>query len=114
MILRISKDMSAGLEPFCEKAGQMIVDEAKSNAPVRTGRLRHEGISYALDRVGSAVTKIYVGFTKYGWYGIFSELGTVKQGARPFMVPAYERVRERIITMAREEWVAATILQNRR
>lgn len=63
-----------------------IEAEAKQRAPVRTGYLRN---SIQASEVSQLAWRIGVGAE----YGVFVEMGTRYQGARPFLTPAVEHAR---------------------
>lgn len=81
------------------RGGQLIVDEAKRLAPVRTGALRdsirvtddREGLLYGkLSGTGMSVYIGPVGSVDDGdvYYARFQEFGTINMRAHPFMRPA--------------------------
>lgn len=69
-------------------AAKPVVKAAKAKAPVRTGKLKKSIRTTVSMRRGKAEAK--VGFGGKQYYGIFSELGTVKMPARPFLRPALD------------------------
>jgi len=74
-----------------------IVKDARNRAPVRTGALRKSinvKVDRTRDRTGFVAT---VGFGKDQFYGIFSEVGTPTQPARPFLRPAMEAKKGEVI-----------------
>lgn len=81
------------------RGGQLIVDEAKRLAPVRTGALRdsirvtddREGLLYGkLNGTGMSVYIGPVGSVDDGdvYYARFQEFGTIHRRATPYMRPA--------------------------
>jgi HK97 gp10 family phage protein len=67
---------------------QAIADEARANAPVRTGALRD---SIEMTVVSDEAAQVSVGVD----YGVYQEFGTSKMSAQPFLTPAVESVRAR-------------------
>lgn len=76
-----------------KKAGQIIVEEAKNNVPVKTGKLK-EGLKVSGVRKKNGNKFVLAGIQKGDnskiFYGKFLEFGTSRQNAKPFMAPAYE------------------------
>lgn len=76
-----------------KKAGQIIVDEAKKNVPVKIGKLK-EGLKVSGVRKKNGNKYVFAGIQKGDnseiFYGKFLEFGTSRQNAKPFMAPAYE------------------------
>lgn len=91
------------LTDLVSAAADIVVAEATPDAPVagpeqhtprghKSGTLQRKGIGKMLIRSSdSDLASAGVGFTKKGWYGIFAELGSNHEGARPFIVPAFTR-----------------------
>lgn len=90
------------------QAAKIVIDEARPNAPVAAedshvppghapGTLRGRGLGRALIARALGMATAAVGFNRVGWYGIFTELGTSRIPARPFMVPAFERKKDEIM-----------------
>lgn len=74
------------------RVGAQIRDEARRNAPVRTGRLRKSiKVDNVLDRqTGQVVHR--VGWDKeIAWYGPLVETGTENAPAQPHLRPAADR-----------------------
>lgn len=66
----------------------LIAQEAERRAPVDTGRLARNMVVTVTDQTASeAIAKI--GPARSAFYGIFSELGTVKMAQQEFLGPAY-------------------------
>lgn len=68
-----------------ERGARGIEAGAKQNAPVRTGTLRR---SINTQIAGGGLSAIVAAGVDYALY---VERGTRRMGARPFMVPAFER-----------------------
>lgn len=89
-----------------KRASRPMADEAKRRAPrssdpgpqghmadsidVRTMRVTPDG-SYDVE------THLWIGPDRDHFYGLFSEFGTVRQSARPFMRPAFDGLAEETI-----------------
>lgn len=74
-----------------------VLGEARTKAPVRTGHLRDN----------SAVNSAYAGdgyqnVEFYAEYAPYVELGTHKMRAKPFLTPAAEKGRERLVALIKE------------
>ncbi len=78
------------------KGAQALRKEIRAAAPRRTGFLRRH-IRYRTTSRSPTHYTISVGPDRGAFYGRFVELGTQKMAARPFMRPAFERARERIV-----------------
>lgn len=74
-----------------------VVQEAKRNAPVLTGTLRRS-IDSEVRQQGTRLEANL--FTQCG-YGAYPELGTVRMQAQPYMWPAFEKYKSKIIQAAR-------------
>ena len=80
-----------------EEGAEPILQEMINNCPVRTGKAKkHLKKSKPKKEKGIQTIKIGVnkGDNSEAFYLKFSEWGTSKQVARPFMRPAFERKRE--------------------
>ncbi|KNF07008.1 phage protein, HK97 gp10 family [Gottschalkia purinilytica] len=89
-----------------KKAAEPILQEAKSNVKVRTGKLK-EGL-----KIGSVKSKngnkyVEIGITKDDtskiFYGKFLEWGTSKMKARPFLGPAFESKKNEAKNIIKDE-----------
>jgi HK97 gp10 family phage protein len=96
------------LQGVLEHPTEMVLAESRAHAPVaaadqhlpkrqKAGKLRDKGMGWKLLKSsnGDSVA-VGIGFKKAGYYGLFNELGTSRQSARPFIVPAFERLRPQI------------------
>ena len=73
-----------------------VRDEARSRAPISTGKLKKDiRVKTAQDKLSAEVT--YMG-KKRAFYGKFIEFGTRFMPARPFLGPAWEKLRPRFFT----------------
>lgn len=89
-----------------KKAGEVILNEAKNNAPQKTGKLK-EGLKVSSVRKKNDNKYVLVGIQKGDnsniFYGKFLEFGTSKMPAKPFMAPAYESKKEEVKEIIKEE-----------
>lgn len=80
-------------------AAKPVLEDAKVNAPVRTGKLK-KGLKITRVKKKEGVKYILVGVDRGDnseiFYGKFIEFGTSKMTARPFMQPAYEKNKDNI------------------
>lgn len=86
------------------KAGaQLVVDDARKMAPRDTGALA-EGIAMRVAGRESDIHEgvVEVSYNKKQFYGLFQEKGTRRHKAQPFLLPAFEGNRDRIMTIMRE------------
>ena len=96
LIRRIEEMGKAGVRvenKALKKAGELIVEEAKSNVKVRTEKLK-KGLKVSGVRKKNGNKFVLAGIQKGDnskiFYGKFLEFGTSKMKAQPFMGPAYE------------------------
>lgn len=84
-----------GITPQAAAEGARIVrDEAKRRAPRLSGRLRDSiGIRPGETVAGSATYVVFAGV----FYATFVEYGTSKTSARPFLRPAIDAMRGRVL-----------------
>lgn len=89
-----------------KKAGQIIVDEAKNNVPVKTEKLK-KGLKVSGVRKKGGNKFVLAGIQKGDnskiFYGKFLEFGTSKMKAQPFMGPAYESKKEEAKEIIKDE-----------
>lgn len=92
------------LEAALMRAAKPILDEARSRAPVRQGGAKRMGkgskvrmpgflrasLRRARKRGSDASATVQIGPHRRAFYGMFQELGTSRQAARPFLRPAFE------------------------
>ena len=75
-----------------KKAGEVILEEAKNNVPIVSGKLK-KGLKVSGIKKSEGNKYVLVGITKEDnseiFYGKFLEFGTSKMSAKPFMAPAY-------------------------
>ena len=82
----------AHINKALDSGAEIIVQRARSLAPVRTGRLRSGIVADPPDG-----DKIDIGWTKEAFYRRFLENGTSKMAARKHLAPAYEQNQARIM-----------------
>ncbi|ABS42576.1 HK97-gp10 family putative phage morphogenesis protein [Clostridium botulinum] len=89
-----------------KKAGELIVEEAKNNVPVKTEKLK-KGLKVSGVRKKGGNKFVLAGIQKGDnskiFYGKFLEFGTSKMKARPFMGPAYESKKEEAKGIIKDE-----------
>lgn len=84
------------------KGARLVRDEAKGLVPVDEGNVR-DAIAVRTERKGAARDEVaaYVVVKKYAngvptYYARFLEFGTEKMSAKPFMRPAFEKVKRQL------------------
>jgi hypothetical protein len=95
-------------------AADIVIEEVKPNLPIagpeqhlpkrrKRGILREKGLGKMLLKravdAGPDSQSAGVGFTKKGWFGIYGELGTVHEPARPQLIPGFERKKADIVAL---------------
>lgn len=89
-----------------KKAGEVILKEAKNNAPEKTKRLK-KGLKVSGVRKKNGNKYVLVGIQRSDnskiFYGKFFEFGTSKMSAKPFMAPAYESKKEEAKEIIKQE-----------
>lgn len=86
------------------KAGAVIRDQARANAPVRTGKLKRN-IEQEVEVAERERVVVRIGTTKDAFYGHLVEFGTSSTSGRPFLRPALdEKVEEATRALGRELW----------
>lgn len=94
--LKALGDEAIGLLDDAVTAGaEIVAEEARSRARVRTGKLRDSIGTGDIRRFGYR-TVVPVGPGKEAFYGIFVEKGTSKQAAHPFLRPALRTKKEQV------------------
>lgn len=83
-----------------KNAADPVLEDAKANAPVKTGKLK-KGLKISGIKTKDGIKYVLVGVNKSDnsdiFYGKFVEFGTSKMSARPFLGPAYEKNKKEII-----------------
>lgn len=87
LVFRNSEARASGI---IQSGATNIETDAKAHAPVRTGELR-DSIHTTTETPLSATVGADAG------HAAFVELGTRRMAARPFMLPAFERTKDRIV-----------------
>jgi len=81
-------------------AAEPVLEDAKVNAPIRTGKLK-EGLKISGIKNRDGTKYVLVGIDKSDsskiFYGKFIEFGTSKMSPRPFLEPAYEKNKKEIL-----------------
>jgi HK97 gp10 family phage protein len=91
---KITKAATNNIEQALINSALVVERDAKINAPVDTGRLR-SSISHRDDNFGSNNPAVEI-FTDLE-YAPFVEYGTSKQSAKPFLFPAYNNNKQKIL-----------------
>ena len=103
-ILNKLQNIGANVSKFenqaLRNAAEPVLEDAKANAPVRTGKLK-EGLKISSIKTKEGMKYVLVGVDKSDnskiFYGKFVEFGTTKMSARPFLGPAYEKNKREIV-----------------
>lgn len=91
---KINKTATNEIEQALLNGALMVERDAKKNAPVDTGRLR-QSITHQHKDFGSKNPYVEVGTNIQ--YGSSVEFGTSKQAAQPFLFPAYNSNKSKIL-----------------
>jgi HK97 gp10 family phage protein len=78
---------------IAQKGGKAMLEDAKSNVPVRSGNLRDNGIKLEETETGF----IFYIDTNAAPYGPLVERGTHKMEAQPYYWPSVDKVKEKMI-----------------
>ena len=81
------------LEAAALAGGKVVEEQARDNAPREKGTLAKSITTGVVDK-GQNMVEVGIGPGKKGWYGRFSEHGTSREPARPWLFPAYEQKKE--------------------
>jgi HK97 gp10 family phage protein len=81
------------LEAAALAGGKVVEEQARENAPREKGTLAKSITTGVVDK-GQNMVEVGIGPGKKGWYGRFSEHGTSREPARPWLFPAYEQKKE--------------------
>ena len=73
-------------EALLDRVGELIANDARDAAPKRTGAMA-DSITHEIVRDSGGLS-VRVSWDSEHFYGIFAELGTSKETARPFLRPA--------------------------
>lgn len=94
----LAKQSTSALKRAVTQSSIHVEGEAKSRAPVKTGRLRssitHEIIDNESNITGQIGTNVE--------YAPHVEFGTIKAKAKPFLVPALLESKDRIISFIKK------------
>lgn len=91
----VSDNVTRDLTKAVKAGAKVVLDEAKSRAPVDTGALRDNMTMRVVEKDRSQV-EVDVGPHKDQYYGYFLEHGTSKMSPRPFLRPALDENRDKI------------------
>jgi len=102
-ILNKLQQMGANISRLENKAlrnaAEPVLEDAKANVPVRTGKLK-KGLKITNVKKKEGIKYILVGVDRGDnseiFYSKFIEFGTSKMSARPFLQPAYEKNKDNI------------------
>lgn len=83
-----------------EAAAQVLAEEMARRAPRDTGFLEENIVHEETKRTAKLVER-GVGPHKEAYYGVFHELGTFKMPANPWMVPAFDSAKRRLVNAAK-------------
>jgi HK97 gp10 family phage protein len=91
---KINKSATNDIEQALIDSALIVEQDAKLSVPVDTGRLR-QGISHELKDSGTNAPYAEVGTNVT--YAPYVEYGSSKMAARPFLFPAYNNNKQRIL-----------------
>lgn len=93
------EEITAGIREEMESFGAAVLTDMRSNVRRDTGQAADQ-LAMKVSRDGLSVKIGVIGLraSRKAWYLKFQEFGTRKTPASPFMVPAFERNRERVLT----------------
>lgn len=87
---QLTVEMNARVEAAMVEGRKAVVEAAQARVPVNTGRLR--------DAIHAEDDKVVAG-NREAFYGHLVEYGTSGIPARPFLTPALEETKPRIVTL---------------
>jgi HK97 gp10 family phage protein len=97
----LRKAMKAGIKPALDRARAIIPQGVRSHRSGKHGRLLQPGFSATQIRVSTSIKAngtdglAHLGVTKEAYYAVqFTERGTRKESARPWLEPAFEQTAE--------------------
>ena len=85
-----------------KKAGSVVEDAIKNEAPVRSGNLK-KSIKTSGVKTKNGIKHVEIGPRNDGFYGKFIEFGTVHIKANPFMGRGYEKSKNEAMNKISEE-----------
>lgn len=89
----LDRQIKAALPQAAEAGAAVLLEEAMSRAPMRTGKLKLSGRKRIDSTTPTSATAV-VGFTSF--YAKFLEYGTRKMAKRPYLRPAVDTKRAAI------------------
>jgi len=93
VLARIAGRVVDGMDAAC----QLVAEDARARVPKGRPELV-EHIDYTVAAEGSTIEG-RVGVKKKGYWGLFVELGTSKMAARPFLRPAVQSNKAKILKL---------------
>lgn len=91
---KINKKVKTDIEEALTNSALIVERDAKLNAPVDTGRLR-SSITHKENNYGNSNLSVEIGTNVQ--YAQAVEYGTSKQSAQPFLFPAYNGNKQKIL-----------------
>lgn len=92
----VGSSVPGELENIVTEESEPLREEVARNAPEGETKTLKRGIGLKVTISDVRGVSLIIGPTEEAWYGKFLELGTKFIAARPWMVPAFERHRDRI------------------
>jgi HK97 gp10 family phage protein len=89
----ISKNVETEIEQALVNSALIVERDAKLNCPVDSGRLRQSITHRLIDEGSNSVAEVGTNVK----YGKMVEFGTSKQSAQPFLFPAYNNNKQKIL-----------------
>jgi HK97 gp10 family phage protein len=81
----------AGMKAMLQRVGDAVASDAAAGAPKATGEMAAS--IHAVVDSDSDGTHVNISWDRDHFYGLFAEVGTSHQSARPFLRPAVEKRR---------------------
>ncbi len=98
------KEINAQLKTNMDKAVMLVEGDAKRNAPVDTGYLRDHITSEVTGSDKEVVGTIgHLHYPATEGYNIYQEFGTSRMPAHPFLFPALESNKNKIVNILAEK-----------
>ena len=93
------KEIKSRLHSNMKEAVREVTEEAKTRVPVRTGKTKASIKSKVRTQNGFPVGEVYS-----DWFvSRFIELGTIHQSPKPFLIPAVENTKGRILELLKRD-----------
>lgn len=101
---RLPEEARGGIRSALAAGAARILQSAQQLVPVATGLLRSLlRVRVSRDGLGAQIGLIGKRANRKAFYGRFVEFGTREQPAQPFLTPAFEAERQRLLQDARKE-----------